>query len=235
MSEASDWERAEEYAAVLDAAGRGRRRWLATCNAGQPRLARVTVIDGEACFTLFPLSMMAPRVAELRASACADTLGEPERTKEAVDEARKRAARCAAALDIADYRGLRWEAGDVRGQPAVVGRDEQGGDACASLPLEEAEKEARLLVEDKARREAALLATIKARLDEPPAPPDHYTWSDMPPIDVIESWGMGPEFCLGNVIKYLGRWRHKDGIRDLRKAQDYIGMAIGMLEREAAR
>lgn len=71
--------------------------------------------------------------------------------------------------------------------------------------------------------------------DAPVATPGHYAWSGVPPIDVIEAWGMGPPFCLGNAIKYIGRWKHKDGLADLRKAQDYIGRAIAMLEKEAGR
>lgn len=33
-------------------------------------------------------------------------------------------------------------------------------------------------------------------------------------------------FCMGNVLKYSSRWRKKDGLQDLKKAQVYLGWAI---------
>ena len=39
-------------------------------------------------------------------------------------------------------------------------------------------------------------------------------------------------FCVGNVLKYTSRWRKKDGLQDLEKAQVYLGWAI---ENEASR
>ena len=33
-------------------------------------------------------------------------------------------------------------------------------------------------------------------------------------------------FCIGNVMKYVSRWRKKDGVQDLEKAQVYLGWAI---------
>lgn len=33
-------------------------------------------------------------------------------------------------------------------------------------------------------------------------------------------------YCLGNVMKYISRWRFKDGIKDLEKARVYIDWAI---------
>jgi hypothetical protein len=33
-------------------------------------------------------------------------------------------------------------------------------------------------------------------------------------------------FCIGNVLKYVSRWRKKDGLQDLEKAQVYLGWAI---------
>ena len=40
------------------------------------------------------------------------------------------------------------------------------------------------------------------------------------------------EYCVGNVIKYISRWRKKDGIQDLKKALVYLGWAIEGAERE---
>jgi hypothetical protein len=57
--------------------------------------------------------------------------------------------------------------------------------------------------------------------------PPHYTHSDIEPINVIESWGLG--FHLGNALKYIARAGHKgDTVEDLRKAHWYIARAIEM-------
>ena len=44
------------------------------------------------------------------------------------------------------------------------------------------------------------------------------------PIDYIKANDL--DFFEGNVIKYITRWKKKDGLNDLRKAQDYIEMLI---------
>ena len=33
-------------------------------------------------------------------------------------------------------------------------------------------------------------------------------------------------YCSGNVIKYICRWKHKNGIEDLKKARTYLDMMI---------
>ena len=34
------------------------------------------------------------------------------------------------------------------------------------------------------------------------------------------------EYCGGNVLKYVSRWRKKGGVEDLKKAQVYLGWMI---------
>ena len=41
-------------------------------------------------------------------------------------------------------------------------------------------------------------------------------------------------FCMGNVLKYSSRWRKKDGLQDLKKAQVYLGWAIENEEKTEA-
>lgn len=48
-------------------------------------------------------------------------------------------------------------------------------------------------------------------------------------MDIIEAYNLG--FCEGNVLKYLLRWRRKDGLQDLKKAAWYLNRLI---ERESA-
>ncbi len=43
----------------------------------------------------------------------------------------------------------------------------------------------------------------------------------------------GLNFCEGNVVKYVARWRRKNGIEDLKKARQYLDFMIE--EQEAAR
>ena len=62
---------------------------------------------------------------------------------------------------------------------------------------------------------------------------DHYQHMAIQPIHVIESWltlDQFKGFLLGNILKYIGRYNlqgvHKGGVRDLRKAMDYLGWLI---------
>lgn len=34
------------------------------------------------------------------------------------------------------------------------------------------------------------------------------------------------DYCVGNVMKYISRWRKKDGVQDLKKAKVYLEWAI---------
>ena len=53
--------------------------------------------------------------------------------------------------------------------------------------------------------------------------PEHYTKG-------IEMWdysySQGLDFFEGNIIKYVTRWRHKNGIEDLYKAKQYLDRLI---------
>lgn len=63
----------------------------------------------------------------------------------------------------------------------------------------------------------------------PPSNP-HYKQTTIEPITVIQDWKLS--FCLGNVIKYIGRADHKGNkLSDLEKAADYLRMEIEMLKR----
>lgn len=57
--------------------------------------------------------------------------------------------------------------------------------------------------------------------------PPHYTFGEYEVKDVIEDWGFGTGFFLGNAIKYIARAQHKGRyVEDLRKAQEYLGFEI---------
>jgi hypothetical protein len=53
---------------------------------------------------------------------------------------------------------------------------------------------------------------------------DHYKKKAIQAWDFIESNGNG--FLDGNAIKYLARWRDKNGIEDLKKARHYVDKLI---------
>ena len=61
--------------------------------------------------------------------------------------------------------------------------------------------------------------------------PSHYNQGDIQCIDAIRAaMGNNPvkftAYCLGNVMKYLWRYEHKNGVEDLKKAQVYLGWMI---------
>ena len=62
-----------------------------------------------------------------------------------------------------------------------------------------------------------------------PTSPNHYQAGDVECIDAIRS-ALGPEgfqaLCAGNVIKYVWRYKHKNGLEDLKKANVYLGWLL---------
>lgn len=69
---------------------------------------------------------------------------------------------------------------------------------------------------------------------DPVTKPKHYQRGGIETIDYIRAT-LGDEgyaaYCLGNVLKYVSRFREKDGVQDLKKAQVYLGWAIGAQEK----
>lgn len=57
----------------------------------------------------------------------------------------------------------------------------------------------------------------------------HYNAKEVQPWDVIPAWYGGDAFAFflaGNVLKYLCRWRDKNGVADLQKARHYLDKLI---------
>ena len=52
----------------------------------------------------------------------------------------------------------------------------------------------------------------------------HYKDLKIQPVEFIHANGIG--YFEGNVIKYITRWRAKNGIEDLKKARHYIDLLI---------
>jgi hypothetical protein len=58
---------------------------------------------------------------------------------------------------------------------------------------------------------------------------DHYASKSVQPWQAMESWMSAEAFAgylQGNCIKYLARYRDKNGIEDLLKAQHYLSKLI---------
>jgi len=68
-------------------------------------------------------------------------------------------------------------------------------------------------------------------LDDPVNSPKHYTQGDMEVITAIE--GLGLDYHQGNVLKYVSRYRYKNGVEDLKKARWYIDRLIYIEEQRA--
>jgi len=58
----------------------------------------------------------------------------------------------------------------------------------------------------------------------------HYKDKAIQPIEYIHANGIG--FCEGNVIKYVTRYKEKNGIADLEKARHYLDILIQLEQRK---
>lgn len=67
-------------------------------------------------------------------------------------------------------------------------------------------------------------------------PPHYQSNKGLEVIDVIEAFTAdltGIEATdTGNIIKYICRWKHKNGIEDLKKARWYLNHLIERVEKE---
>lgn len=66
-------------------------------------------------------------------------------------------------------------------------------------------------------------------MTHPVARQKHYEQYDIQPIEFIAQVA-GPEWCAGNVIKYLARYKEKNGVEDVYKALTYCRFLINILE-----
>jgi hypothetical protein len=60
---------------------------------------------------------------------------------------------------------------------------------------------------------------------------DHYKQMKIQPVEFIHANGI--PYLEGNVIKYVSRWRSKNGVADLKKAKHYIELLIELEGRNA--
>jgi Protein of unknwon function (DUF3310) len=53
---------------------------------------------------------------------------------------------------------------------------------------------------------------------------DHYQKQGIQPWDIIEQYDL--DFFAGNIVKYILRYKYKNGLEDLQKAEHYIKKLI---------
>lgn len=77
----------------------------------------------------------------------------------------------------------------------------------------------------------------RAYTPDPVTRPSHYTNGKVECIDAIDAATTGLEgieaVCTGNVLKYIFRWKLKNGIEDLKKARWYLDRLIAKVEKDA--
>lgn len=67
--------------------------------------------------------------------------------------------------------------------------------------------------------------------------PSHYTSGKFEVIDIIESVTNGQDLkpfeavLVGNIVKYVSRFTHKNGVEDLKKASWYLQRLISEFEK----
>lgn len=63
--------------------------------------------------------------------------------------------------------------------------------------------------------------------------PSHYTAGGIETLDYIKAKVKDyPSYVAGNILKYVSRYEHKNGIEDLKKAQFYLNDLINWMESE---
>ena len=66
-----------------------------------------------------------------------------------------------------------------------------------------------------------------------PIEPNHYTDMQLSPLDYIMANEGDFTWCIANVIKYVSRYKRKNGLEDLKKAKWYLERQIEELEKES--
>ena len=67
---------------------------------------------------------------------------------------------------------------------------------------------------------------------------DHYRGKQIQPWTAMQAWMTREEFegfLRGNVIKYIARYKDKDGLKDVYKAKHYLERLVELLEENRPR
>lgn len=89
------------------------------------------------------------------------------------------------------------------------------------------------LIEAQSRYTNVTIIEYNANQNDPVNNPTHYTQGERETIENIRDT-MSSEgyqgYCVGNVLKYLARYKFKNGVEDVKKAKKYIEFLIEELE-----
>ncbi len=58
----------------------------------------------------------------------------------------------------------------------------------------------------------------------------HYKDMKIQPVEYILANDLG--YCEGNIVKYISRWKSKNGLEDLEKVRQYIDILIEDVKKE---
>ena len=72
-------------------------------------------------------------------------------------------------------------------------------------------------------RQTAALENLKAAIDRQEGG-DHYKKMKIQPVEYIHANGIG--YIEGSVLKYVSRWKNKNGVEDLKKARHFLDLLI---------
>ncbi len=85
-------------------------------------------------------------------------------------------------------------------------------------------------VEEEGMREESDKPTEATTMTSAVDHPSHYNQGGIECIDAIKAATVGLNgfegFCAGNALKYLWRWKHKNGVECLKKCQWYLDRLI---------
>lgn len=65
---------------------------------------------------------------------------------------------------------------------------------------------------------------------------EHYRSKEVQPWTAMQSWMTAEEFegfLRGNVIKYIARYKDKDGVKDVLKARHYLERLLEHIDRNS--
>ena len=88
------------------------------------------------------------------------------------------------------------------------------------------------MMAEKEKEKQAMKQSDNIELEDMVNHPRHYNESGIECIDALEAMlGDGFEAYLqGNIAKYLWRYKYKNGVEDLKKAQWYLNKLIGVAD-----
>ncbi len=144
---------------------------------------------------------------------------------------------------ITSYNSQLWE----RNKQNTVVHIEEEGVSCGSLsyakylhpniPIEKykvKQDEVAKWFDDAANAMKALSAigiSMKNENNDKINNPAHYTAGGIETLDYIKAKVKDyPSYAAGNILKYVSRYEHKNGIEDLKKAQFYLNDLINWME-----